>query len=469
MDNTRELGEAKIGSLLARFALPSIVGMVVGALYNIVDRIFIGRGVGPLALAGVTVAFGVQLIQIAFAVLIGVGASAHISISLGEGRRDKAEKYLGNGFALNMALSVTIAALGIAFLDPLLRLFGASPEILPHARAFTFVVLLGTPLATVSIGLNNFIRSEGNPRTAMVTQLIGPALNLFLCPFFIFVLRLGVAGSALANVISQAVGAVWVLSYYLSGRSALKLRPSNFVPSRAVAFSIMAIGAPTALSDLASSLISGIMNNQLERYGGDVAVTSMGIVFAISNLVFLTIIGISMGVQPIIGYNIGAKLYGRVRKVELTAILAATILATFVFAFVQLIPGAFVSLFAGSDPDVARVGVYALRHYFIFLPLMGLQILGSSYFQAVGKPTKSLVLGLSRQFLFLIPLLFALPLFWGLDGVWHAQPCADFLAFSITAILLFREMEKLRRLEVELSRDDAPAVRSGGAAAPAAP
>jgi putative MATE family efflux protein len=447
MDNTRELGEGRIGPLLVRFALPSIIGMVVGAFY--VDRVFIGRGVGPLALAGVTVAFGLQLIQIAFAVLIGVGASARISISLGEGNRERAEKVLGNGFALNMIISLAIAALGIAFLDPMLRLFGASDEVLPYAHAFTLVVLLGTPLATISMGLNNFIRSEGNPRTAMVTQLIGPALNVFLCPFFIFALGLGVAGSAVANVISQAVGSVWVLSYYLSGRSSLKLRPANLVPNGAIALQIMAIGAPTALSDLASSLINGIMNNQLERYGGDVAVTAMGIVFAIANLIFLTIIGTSMGVQPIIGYNIGARLYGRVRKVELTAIGAATVFALAVFAFVQLLPEAFVSLFAGSDPGVREVGVYALRHYFILLPLMGTQVLGSAYFQATGKPTKSLFLGLSRQFLFLIPALLVLPSVWGLDGVWHAQPCADLLAFAVTAILLSREMRRLKRLEAQ--------------------
>jgi putative MATE family efflux protein len=445
MDSTRELGEGRIGPLLARFALPSIIGMVVGALYNIVDRIFIGRGVGPLALAGITVAFGFQLIQIAFAVLIGVGASALISISLGEGNKDKAERVLGNGFCLNMAISLAMAVLGIIFLDPLLRLFGASAAVLPYARSFTFVVLLGTPFATVSMGLNGFIRSEGNPSVAMVTQLIGPVINTFLCPLFIFVLKLGVAGSALANVISQAVGAIWVLSYYLSGKSLLKLKLANFVPRREIALPILAIGSATALSELAASVMNGIMNNQLVRFGGDLAVTAMGIVFAIANLVFLTLIGTNMGVQPIIGYNIGAKLYGRVRKIEFAAIGAATAFATLCFAGVQLFPAAFVSLFAGSSTEVRDIGVYALRHYFMVLPLMGLQVLGSGYFQASGKPLKSLFLGLSRQFIILIPMLYILPLFWGLDGVWNAQPVADLLAFLLTAILLWREMRALSR------------------------
>jgi putative MATE family efflux protein len=447
MEASSELGRGRIVPLLARFALPAIVGMVVVALYNIVDRVFIGRGVGTLALAGVTVAFGFQLVQIAFAVLVGVGASARISISLGEGDKARAERFLGNGFALNMSISVVMALLGIAFLDPMLRAFGASADVLPYARSYTFVVLLGTPVATVSMGLNNFIRAEGNPKVAMVTQLIGPALNLFFCPLFIFAFKWGVAGSAIAVVVSQTVGSAWVLSYYLSGKSLLKIRRANLAPRRDVALQIMALGAPLALSDLAASLTSGLMNNQLVRYGGDLAVTAMGIVFAISNLVFLALIGTNMGVQPIVGYNIGARHFGRVRRVATIAIVGATAFATIAFAAVQLLPEAFVSLFAGDDPGVRAIGAYALRRYFLFLPLMGLQVIGAGYFQAAGKPTKALALGLSRQFIILIPMILVLPLFWGLDGLWSAQPVADLLSFSITAILLVKEMRVLRRME----------------------
>jgi putative MATE family efflux protein len=444
MDSSRELGEGRIGPLLARFALPSIIGMVVSALYNVVDRIFIGRGVGELALAGVTVAFPFQLIQIAFAVLIGVGASALISISLGERDREKAERVLGNGFCLNMLISVAMAVLGIAFLDPCLRIFGASAEVLPYARSFTLIILCGAPFGTISMGLNGFIRSEGNPKVAMVTQLIGPILNVVLCPVFIFVFKWGVAGSALANVISQAVGSIWVLRYYLSGKSLLKLKLANFAPRREIALPILALGAATGLSELASAVTNGIMNNQLLRYGGDRAVAAMGIVFAISNLVFLTLIGMNMGVQPLVGYNVGARLYGRVRKVELVAIGVATSFTTLCFAGVQLFPAAFVSLFAGPGSSLGGIGVYALRHYFLVLPLMGLQVLGSGYFQAAGKPMKSLLLGLSRQFIILVPMLLILPRFWGLDGVWNAQPVSDVLAFAITALFLTREMRSLK-------------------------
>jgi putative MATE family efflux protein len=423
--------------------------MVAGALYNIIDRIFIGRGVGTLALAGVTVAFPVQLTQIAFSVLIGVGASALISISLGEKDKEKAERVLGNGFSLVLIVSAAIAALGIVFLDPLLRLFGASEKVLPYAHSFTLVVLLGTPFATISQGVNGFIRSEGNPKVAMATQLIGPVLNTFLCPFFIFVLKLGIVGSALAVVISQALGTIWVMSYYLSGKSLLKLRAKNLSPRRDIAMGILAIGSALFLSDLASAATNGIMNNQLERYGGDTAVMAMSIVFAIANLVFLTLIGVNMGVQPIIGYNVGAKLYPRVRRAELLSIGGATVFSTLCFVAVQLFPAAFVSLFAGPDSGVLDIGVYALRHYFIFLPLMGAQVLGSGYFQAAGKPLQSLILGLSRQFLLLVPLLYILPLFAGLDGVWNAQPISDLVSFAITTVFLVLEMRSLSRMDRE--------------------
>ena len=370
-----------------------------------------------------------------------------ISISLGQGDKAKAERVLGNGLCLNLAISTSVAVLGMVFLDPLLRLSGASAEILPFARSFTLVILLGTPFATISMGLNGFIRSEGNPKVAMATQLIGPLLNTILCPFFIFVLKLGVAGSALANVISQAVGSAWVLNYYISGKSVLKLRAANFRPRLDIALPILAIGSAPALSDLAAAIMNGVMNNQLVRYGGDIAVTAMGIVFALSNLVFLTLIGTSMGVQPIVGYNIGARLYGRVREIELAAIGAATVFTTICFAGVQLFPAAFVSAFAGSSPELLGIGTYALRHYFLLLPLTGLQVLGAGYFQAAGKPAKSLFLGLSRQFIFLIPLLFILPAIWGLEGVWNAQPLADLLSFAITGAFLAREMRALSKLE----------------------
>ena len=443
MDRTKRLGEDPIGSLLVRYALPSVIGMVVGAFYNIADRIFVGRGAGTLALAGVAVAFPLQLVQIAFSILVGVGTSALISMSLGAKDQERAERVLGNGFALILTVSVIIAALGISFLDPLLRLFGASKAVLPYAHAFTLIILLGTPFATISQGVNGFIRAEGNPKIAMATQLIGPVLNIFLCPFFIFVLKLGIRGSALATIIAQAVGTLWVGSYYFSGKSLLKIRASNFRPCRDIAPAILAIGSAAFLSEFASAVMNGIMNNQLERYGGDAAVTAMGIVFAISNLFYLTLLGVNMGLQPIVGYNFGAKLYPRVRKALLVAIGAATVFVSLGWLAIRLFPSAFVALFAGPSSEVGDIGVYALKHYFLFLPIIGFQILGSGYFQAVGKPKESVVLSLSRQFFFLVPLLYVLPLFLGLDGVWNAQPIADALSTVVTAIFLTGEMRRL--------------------------
>ena len=262
---------------------------------------------------------------------------------------------------------------------------------------------------------------------------------------FIFVLKLGIVGSALTTVISQAVGTVWVLSYYLGGKSLLKLKVQNFIPGGGIVASIVAVGSAPFFSELAAAVMNGIMNNQLERYGGDLAVTAMGIVFAISNLAYLTLLGIIMGVQPVIGYNFGARKYPRVRKTELTAIAAATVFVMLCFAAIELFPSAFVRLFAGSAAEIMSTGIYALRHYFILMPLIGFQVLSAGDFQAVGKPKQSLVLGLSRQFIILVPLLYILPIFWGLDGVWNAQPVSDALSFLITTVFLVREMKFLAR------------------------
>jgi putative MATE family efflux protein len=445
MERDRELGTRSIPSLILKFSLPSIIGMLVSALYNVVDRIFIGQSVGPLGIAGATIAFPLMMVQIAFATLIGMGATTLISINLGRQDRETAERVLGNGFILVIAVALSVSALGLAFLDPLLRLFGASETILPYARDYTGVILAGTIFQVVALGVNNFIRGEGNPRIAMVSMLIGAVLNALLCPLFLFVFHWGMRGAGLATILSQGVSAVWVMGHYLSGRSVLKLRLANLRPSRDIVLPILAIGSAPFAVNLANSVMNGIMNNQLQRYGGDLAVSSMGVVFALISLFVMIAFGINGGVQPIIGYNYGAGQGARVRHAALIAIGAAAAAFTLGFAIVQAFPRPLVLLFAGKSAELADMSAFALVRVLMFMPLIGFQIVSSGYFQAVGKPRHSMLLSLSRQVLFLVPLLYLLPSAAGLEGLWLAPAIADLLAAAVTAVFFIREMRALER------------------------
>jgi putative MATE family efflux protein len=450
MDRTEELGKAPIGSLLLRFSLPAIVGMMVNAIYNVVDRIFIGQGVGPLGLAGATVAFPLMLILMAFGMLVGMGGSALVSIRLGEKKEAEAEHILGNAAFLLGAIALTLTALGLALLTPLLRLFGASDAILPYAKDYTSIILLGSIFQALGFGMNNFIRGEGNPKVAMATMLIGALLNIILDALFILGLGMGVRGAALATVISQGVSALWVMYYYLGGRSHLKLRLRNLAPKSNIVLPMLAIGMAPFAMQLASSALNGLMNNQLQRYGGDLAVSTMGILFSVITFFLMPIFGLNQGVQPIVGYNYGARNFGRVRKAMLLAIVAASAFVTGGWLLIQLFPRAFVGLFAGSSLELLELGVKALRTYLLMMPLIGFQIVAAGYFQASGKPKQAMLLSLSRQVLLLIPLIILLPLRFGLTGLWMAPPIADVLAATLTAIFFFRELRGLAHAQGRL-------------------
>jgi putative MATE family efflux protein len=443
MEERHELGTSSIPALIWKFSLPSIVGMLVSALYNVVDRVFIGQSVGPLGIAGATIVFPLMMIQVALSTLIGLGATALISINLGKRDRETAERVLGNGFALIIAVAVSASILGLLFLDPLLKLFGASEAVLPYARDYSSVILAGTIFQVLALGVNNFIRGEGNPRRAMGSMLIGAVLNAILCPVFLFVFHMGMRGAGIATILSQAVSAIWVMSYYLSGRSVLKLRVANLRPRRDIVPSILALGSAPFAVNLAVSLVNGIMNNQLQRYGGDLAVSAMGVVFALVSLFVFIAFGINGGVQPIIGYNYGADRPDRVRQAALFAIGAATAAFTLGFAAVELFPRALVAPFAGKSAELADMSAAALARVLLCMPLIGFQIVASGYFQAVGKPKHSMLLSLSRSVLFLIPLLYIMPAFAGLTGLWFAPATADFLAAAVTAFFFGREMKRL--------------------------
>ncbi|MBW9145008.1 MATE family efflux transporter [Clostridium sp. CM027] len=448
MDSSKQLGEENIGKLLMKFSIPAIIGMLVNGLYNVVDRIFIGRGIGKLALSGVTVTFPIAIMIMAFAMLVGIGSAALISIKLGQQKKEEAEHILGNAFTLLIILSIVVTILGLIFLEPLLLKIGASKDILPYAKEYITIILIGGIFQSVGFGLNNIIRSEGNPRAAMVTMLIGGVLNTILDPIFIFVFHMGTRGAAIATILSQAVSMIWVLSYFFGGNSVLKIRYKNLKLDVKVVKSIFAIGMSPFSMQLAASIVSIISNRSLVKYGGDMALGAMGVIMSVVMMVLMPTFGINQGCQPIIGYNYGSKNYGRVKHALRLAIIAATTITTTGFIIIQVFPKQIISLF-NKDPELIVIGSHGIRIYLFMLPIIGFQIVSSNYFQAIGKAKISIFLGLSRQVILLIPLLFILPRFFGLDGVWLSGPSSDALASIITAVFIFVEIRHLNKLHDE--------------------
>jgi putative MATE family efflux protein len=444
MNNPEYLGEKPIGSLLWKFSIPAITGMVVNALYNVVDSIFVGNGVGEKGLAAVTIAFPIMLILMGFGMLVGVGAAAQVSIRIGQQQKEEAERFLGNALSLLLICYVVISSVVMLFLDPILTGLGAEPSILPLARQFSGIILLGSIFTYIAFGLNSMIRAQGKPKTAMATMLISAGLNTVLNPLFIFGFKMGISGSALATVLSQAVSSCWVLWFFWGGGSFLKFKRQNLLPDIEIVKQIVAIGISPFAMQVAASIVSVLFNQSLVQYGGEVAVAAMGIITRVSMLILMPIFGISQGTQPIIGYNFGAKQDDRVEETLKKAIMAATGVAVAGFLAVQFLDQPIIRLFNGNA-NLIRIGAKGLRIYLSMLPIIGFQVICTTYFQAVGKPKQSLILSLSRQLLILIPLVLVLPGIFGLTGIWLAGPVADAVSSVLTGVLLFRELRQQRR------------------------
>ncbi|OPJ55955.1 MATE family efflux transporter [Alkalithermobacter paradoxus] len=443
MDHSKQLGEEKIGKLLLKFSIPAIVGMIVNSIYNVVDRIFIGRGVGSIALTGITVSFPIMIIIMAFGMLIGIGATSLISIRLGEKKGEEAEIILGNALSLLILTSIIMTVLGLIFVNPILIRFGASSTVLPYAREYLVIILMGSIFQSIGFGMNGFIRAEGNPKIAMYTMVIGALANIALDPLFIFTFGMGIRGAAIATVISQAISSVWVLWYFFGGKSSLKIHLKNLKLHMRIVKEIIAIGLAPFSMQIAASVIVVILNRNLYTYGGDSAIAAMGIINSISMFILMPIFGINQGSQPIIGYNYGAREYDRVKETLKYSILASTVICIVGFIVVMRYPENLIMIFNNEDKDLIKIGAHGMKAALRMLPIVGFQIVGSNYFQAVGKAKYSMFLSLSRQVLFLIPVLIIMPKFLGLEGVWLASPISDFLAFILTFIVLFIEMKKL--------------------------
>ncbi|CUH94606.1 putative membrane protein [Propionispora sp. 2/2-37] len=445
MQDSAAMGTEKIGTLLWRFSAPAIIGMLVNALYNIVDSIFVGNGVGEIALAAVAIAFPVMTVLMGFGMLIGIGAGSLVSIRMGENRTDEAEKILGSAFVLTLILAVCLSLTFLVFLDQLLVGLGAETNVLPYAREFTSIILWGSVFLFIGFGMNNIIRAQGDPKTAMATMLISAGINIVLNPLFIFVFHMGIGGSALATVVAQTVSSIWVIAYFLGERSFLKLRLQYFTFDGKIIMQIINIGLSPFLVQIAASVVSIVFNYSLLSYGGELAVASIGIINRMALLLLMPIFGISQGVQPIIGYNYGARNYKRVIEAVKLGVYAASAISLFGFIVVQLFSENVVALF-NQNPQLIEMGSGGLRLFLCMLPIIGFQVISANYFQAVGKVKQAIFLSMSRQVFLLIPLIIILPTIFGLTGAWIAAPIADLGAAIITAFFLFKELSKFKQV-----------------------
>ena len=447
IDRAERMGTEPIRPLLARFALPVILSMVAGSLYNLADRIFVGRGVGQDALAGVTVAFPLFILLYSIGLFFGLGAASVVSLSLGRRGNGTAERAAGNALVGSLVMSLVVISVGSAFIDPLLRAFGGEGEVLRQARIFTRIFLAGSLFQIIAIVLGSVVRGEGDPGTAVAANLVGIGINIILNPLFIFGLRMGVAGSAIATTIGEGVSCAWLFIHYARGASLLHLHRDSLRPDLEVLKRIGAIGFSPFAFQLALCLMMALSNRAVARYGGTEAIACMGIIYVIYPLILQTVSGIAAGAQPILGYNFGAGALARVRQTLRISACAGTILCAAAWVFILAAAGRIVALF---QPDAATValGGRALRIFFCLLPLVGTQVIGSGYFQAVGKARVSFFNNLLRQLFLIVPLLLVLPLFMGLDGVWYANPISDLGAAVITGCFLAVEWKRLRREEV---------------------
>ena len=450
MNSQKRLGEMKVGKLILEFSIPAVIGMLVNTLYNIIDRVFIGHieGIGTLAMAGVGITMPLMFIILAFGMLIGIGTATRISIKLGQHDKEGAEKHLGNAVTLIIITSILLTIFGLLFANPLLKMFGASENIIGYGEQFIQVIFIGCIFNLISFSLNHSIRSDGSPKIAMASMLISAIINIILDPIFIFGLNLGVRGGALGTVVAQIISSIWILYYFTKGSSTLKIRRKNLKLDKSVVLSIFAIGISPFTMQIAQSAVQVVSNNSLQAYGGDIAVSGMTIVNSVAMIFLMPIFGLNQGLQPIIGYNFGAKKHDRVKQTVKYGIMTATVIVAIGFVVVQGFAEKLVIIF-NSDSSLIDVTSHGMRIFLIMLPLIGGQIIVTNYFQSIGKVKISMFLSLLRQVIILIPCLLIIPMFMGLDGVWIAGATSDVLSVAITFFVFNKASKKLIRNDME--------------------
>lgn len=440
----RELAEMSVGRLLWKYSLPSVVGMMVMQLYNVIDRIVIGQVVGPKAIAGLAITFPVMNIATALGVLIGAGATARMSLFLGAGDVNGARRILGNSLVMTLSIGIIYIGLFALFMSPVLRLFGADDDTLPYAHDFMMFILPGLLMTNLTFSFNNMMRATGYPARAMLTMFIGFGLNMLLAPTFVYLLDLGIKGAAIATDISMTVSMIFVMRHFCSKKNGpVIFTPGTYRISWPLLLGIIGIGAAPSIINVASCLINIFINNALKHYGGYEAIAASGIFVTYSSMLCCMVLGICQGFQPVAGYNYGHGKPDRVVKAFWLATAAATVVTLLGWTFGMTIP-TFIARAFVSDLMLAEFTGHALSIAMTCFWMVGFQIVATTYFQATGKVGTSIFLSLIRQVIFFLPLLMLMPRFLGLDGIWYTFPVSDALATIVSAILMIRTLRSLR-------------------------
>lgn len=435
------LGTEPVQRLLIRLAAPAMFSMFVNALYNLVDAIFVGRADGPVAIAALAIAFPVQQIILAVALMIGQGGASIVSRSLGAGNREDAARTAGTAFALSMAITALVSLVALRRLDTVLVLFGATGEIMEPGTDYLSFILLTAPLLSGTIVANNMLRAEGNPKAAMVIILTGAVLNILLDPVLIFLLRMGIRGAAIATAISQTVAFLLAFWFFAAGRSGLQIRWRHLVPRVSLARDTLTLGIPVFIRQAANSVIATLINNMLAIYGTAVSIAVYGTINRLLIFMFMPMFGMIQAFQPVVGYNFGAQKLQRVRQTVSITVVSLVGYGSIAAGIMFLFPAPLFRLFT-TDTRLVEEGIPALRFIVAMLPFIGVQIVGAGYFQSTGHARPAIILGLLRQVLLLIPLVVTLPLFLGVTGIWIAFPASDLVATAVTALVLIRGLRR---------------------------
>lgn len=426
-----------------QYAIPAIIAMTASSLYNMVDSIFIGHGVGALAISGLALTFPLMNLAAAFGSLVGVGASTLISVKLGQKDYDTAQRVLGNVLVLNVIIGLLFTVVTLIFLDPILYFFGGSDATVGYARDYMVVILLGNIITHIYLGLNAVLRSAGHPQKAMYATIATVLVNTLLDPLFIYVFDWGIQGAAIATITAQVLALIWQFKLFSNKNELLHFHKGIYRLKKKIVYDSLAIGMSPFLMNLAACFIVILINQGLQKYGGDLAIGAFGIVNRLVFIVVMIVMGLNQGMQPIAGYNYGAQQYLRVRKVLIVTIVAATLVTTFGFLVGMLMPELAVSIFT-TDEELIRLSAKGLRITVVFFPIIGFQMVTSNFFQSIGMASKAIFLSISRQVLILIPCLLILPRYYGQFGVWVSMPVSDITASLIAGSMLVWQMKKLK-------------------------